>query len=1393
MVGEKKKNRLLTDALREIWQTRNRFLSLFVLAMLAVSFLSGLRTAAPDMEYTADRYYDRQNLMDIQVLSTLGLTEEDVEALEAREGVTAVEGERSLDMVAGEEIVRVASLPEKINLVAVVEGRLPEAPDECVTEQRLLTELGLGVGDTLTLEAPEDQEDTLARDTFTIVGVVNSPLYVGPDRGSSSIGSGSIKAFLYVPKENFDHWDYYTAIYCTVSGMAELETYSDAYEDSMDDYLDAMESFGEERAQLRYDTVVSEAQQELADAQAEYDEAKAEAEQELEDARQELEDARRELDEGWAEYHDGLDTLERETADAQQELSDGARELADALVELNDGEKEYADGLADYQGGLAEWQDGKQEYEDGLQEYQDGLAEWQDGWAEYEDGVAQWQEGRQELDDGWAEYYDGLEQYEDGVRSMDAAAAQLSSAAAQLNSARAQLDSGWQQVNDNWPTLKAQLLTMLRGQEGAEQFAAAIEAIDSIDKDNAPTLIGILNQMGFSDTIAGQVGGLQTYRDGIQAVLDAVSAGGQEPGGETGDQEPEPGGETGGAETGTDALADDGTQTGEDGEGEGGQPSDPDVPPDPWETINAQWGGVKTQLAAMAQDQQQAAYIMGITAIDASNAQTVISILDTTIGALNQTRAFPGSLQDLVDGETEYQSGLAQYQSGAAQYNAGMQQLREAKEELDAALVALEDGEAELSDGWTELEEGRLELEDGRAELEDARIQLEDAEKEINDGWAELEDARIQLEDARRELDDGWTEYYDGLDELEDGRATLARETADAQKELDDAYLELTDGEQEYADGLQEYEDGKAEADEELSDGQRELDDARQDIADIEPCEWYLLGRDANVGLVQFSQDAERVGNLAAVFPVIFFLVAALACLTTMTRMVEEQRTQIGSLKALGFSKLAISVKYLGYAFLASLTGGLVGLAIGCTLIPLVIANAFNIMYVMPPLEFKFQPGISAIAVGAAVVCTTGASLWACLATLIDTPANLMRPKAPPVGRRVFLEYITVLWKRMTFTWKVTMRNLFRYQRRFWMTVIGIGGCTALVVTGFGLHNSIFDILDKQFDEISVYDATVGLDEDMTAEELQAVRDTLDGESGVDGYLTSCQLNVDTIGADRLVTGVYLFAVEDQEAFQQFIDLRHLKDGSAVVLPEAGLVITQKLSELLDLEIGDSITLEKDDRRYTAPVTDIAENYVYHYIYLTDEYYAQLFGEEAVDNVLMLRYADESEETADRVSRELMSLEGVLSYSNISTMRETFTDSMTSIDYAVVIIILSAAALAFVVLYNLTNINITERMRELATLKVLGFYDRETSAYVYRENIFLTLFGIILGLVLGRFLHSWMVVTVEVDLVMFGRTAPPYAYIMAAGLTVVFSAIVNVVAHFSLKKIDMVESLKTVE
>ena len=733
-------------------------------------------------------------------------------------------------------------------------------------------------------------------------------------------------------------------------------------------------------------------------------------------------------------------------------------------------------------------------------------------------------------------------------------------------------------------------------------------------------------------------------------------------------------------------------------------------------------------------------------------------------GVPADTAALLSAQQQLEDGWAQYQSGLASYNAGAAKLSAAEQELREAKAELD-------DAKATLDDSLTQLQDGEQELKDSR--------------KELDDGWADYQDGLVQYED-------GLKEYQDGKAELEDGKAELRQGIADGQAELDKALRELNDGEAQYADGVREYQDGKAEAERELSDARKKLNDAQREINDIENCQWYILDRNTNVGFVTFSQDTDRMSSLANLFPLIFFLVAALVCLTTMTRMVEEHRVQIGGLKALGYGKGAIALKYVGYGFSAGLLGGLAGLAVGITLIPWVIYNAWCIMYALPPMELQPQPVICIVAVAAAVAVLTLSALASSLGALRAVPAQLMRPKAPPAGKRVLLERITPLWRRFSFNQKVTLRNLFRYKKRFIMTLVGICGCTALIVTGFGLRDSIFAVMDKQYGELTHYTASVSVADDFSENERRELVDALDNCDDLADYLAVSETAV-TAESSRYSVSASVVSAADPQALERFLTFRDRKSGEPVPFEEDSVLISEKTATLLGISPGDTITLTSGGERYEVTVTGVVEHYVQHYIYMTDQTYEEVFGEAPERNSYYLRYTDDSEDTADRVALQLVGLSGVTSLTRIATVAASLQSSMEAVDYAVVIVIVAAAALAFVVLYNLTNINITERMRELATLKVLGFYDRELSAYVYRENIILTVLGALVGLFAGKLLHAYLILTVEIDMVMFGRQIGWMSYLLAAVLTIVFSLAVNLAAHKKLKGLSMVESLKTVE
>ncbi len=740
--------------------------------------------------------------------------------------------------------------------------------------------------------------------------------------------------------------------------------------------------------------------------------------------------------------------------------------------------------------------------------------------------------------------------------------------------------------------------------------------------------------------------------------------------------------------------------------------------------------------------------------------------------------------QQLEQGQAEYDSQKAAFDT---QIQEGQQQIDDTREQLEAQIAANPDLAAILQEQLDALDEQQALLDQqkqqGEAELAAALEKLEQGAAELAAGEEQYKtsqaEAEKQLADAQQKIDDGEAEY-------ESQKASSDQELADARRQIEE--------------GEAEYESQKASSDQELADARQEIADAEEEIAQIEQPQWYITDRSANPGYGDFGTDADRVDAIAKVFPVFFILVAALVCLTTMTRMVEEQRTQIGTLKALGYGKGAIIGKFLVYAISASILGSIIGLTIGFKLFPIIIFNAYSIMYVIPGFIAPFKWDYAAWCTLAAVLCTALSALASCYTELIASPAQLMRPKAPKAGKRILLERITPIWSHLNFSYKVTMRNIFRYKKRILMTVVGIAGCTALMLTGFGLRHAITSIADLQYNNIFVYDMLGMADDSDGNTPMPQVEQTLADNSHITQYMTAYQETVDA-KKDSVTKSVYLFVPQSPEEMTGFIILRTPGSGQAISLPDDGAVINQKLADMLDAKEGDTIQVqEASGNSVDIKISAITENYTFNYVYISPAYYQTLYNEAPVYNLFLANNDLDSQASAEettsyqaQLSEQLLKDDNILGISYSSDVKGTFDDLLGSLNYIVLVIIVSAGGLAFIVLYNLTNINVNERIRELATIKVLGFYDREVSAYIYRENIISTLIGIAIGLIGGIFLNQFVISTSEVDAVMFARDINALSFILAALLTLCFTLIVNIALHFKLKKIDMTSSLKSVE
>jgi putative ABC transport system permease protein len=949
------------DLFREIKHTPGRFISLIIITVLGAASVVGIQATSIDMRNIADKTYKEHNLYDLQIKSSVGFGEDDINALGVMAGVSKIMPTIIYDTFINIEnenrAVRTYALPDGINEVDILDGRLPTNNRECVVEQRLMDDSGFQIGDTITLGLDDmtDYFDVFADDTFTVVGIVKSPLYITFQRGNTALGDGSLRYYLYLHPDAYK-LDVYTDIYVLMDGSHGMDNLTEDYYAAADEWKRQTEQTGALRVQAKKD---------------------------------ELTDAQREIDEGWGEYFDVVKELEEKTSDGQRELEDAKLKLDDAKAELEAGQRTLDKKIAD------------------------GLAE-----------------------------------------------------------------------------------------------------IDS--------LAGIL----------------------------------------------------------------------------------------------------------------------------------------------------------------------------------------------------------------------------GSEQIDNARAALEEERKK-----------------AQAEINSGWAEYSTGLEEWGNGVLTLEAEEADALAELADA--------------------------------KRELEEAQEKLNDAPTPEWFYFTRKDGVAFDSYYQDTLRLQKIGYVFPLVFFLVAVMVSLTSMSRMVEDHRTQIGVYKALGYRPAAVMMKYLIYAFSASTIGGMVGAALGSWIFPLIISDAYGHLYSMPPVETPIPLSIAAIAIVSAVLAVVLVTLGTYISSMRGNPALLMRPKSPAKGKRVLLERATFIWKRLGFFSKVTARNVFRYKKRFIMTLAGVAGCSALLLTAFGLRDSIGAVTNLQYGTIIKYDARAYL-KDITADEQKDKLTTLLPDDHL--YIREEAVTANGTGGGLSAS---LLVPELPESLSDYINLYSPEAGEQVSMTAESVLITEKLSRVMGVGAGGSFTMTfNDGRAFTAEVTGVVDNYIQHFIYMSPNVYADLFGEEPYANSTLIFY-DETEPDSKLSGRAfaapLLENSDVRALIHNDELMTQIGDQTDAMGIVTIVLIVLACALAFVVLFNLTNINISERIRELATMKVLGLNDTELAMYIYRENGVVTMLGILLGLVGGFFLHGYVLTSVEIDVLKFPQIIYPQRYIIAVVLSAVFAVFVNIIMSVKLAKIDMVESLKNVE
>ena len=1080
------------NILREMKGNMSRMVSLFGIVALGVMMLTGLMSFAPSMRIAGQKYYVQQNVFDIRVLSTLGLSEDDITALAAVDGVTAVQPVKYQDVEAqwqgrdDTSVVRLQQLPadpeadtaENMNRLVLLSGRMPEAADECVVHV-------MGYGDPVELGAVltlPDDTDGVSRKQFTVVGTVQDPLHISTDKESSTVGNGQLDDIVFVPEGSLTT-DYYTVCYLKAENAGLYDNYSDEYQAAVDAVAERVEAISDAQCTVRRETLIDDANAQLADARAEYDSQKAEAEAQFADAERQLNDAQAQLDAAKAQLEDG----EAQLAQQKENLPDTMQSGADQLVS---GEEQVL------------------EFEDQLQQM---------------------------------ELLVNLKQVADPL---------LGYAETALNNAQKALDEA----------------------EPADE-----EYIE--------------------------------LRDALQKAQDA------------------------------------------------------------YDNINGQLNGYQAQL----DEGKQQMYAQGlISSPTLSNTQLI----------------------------TEAKAALRQMK--------------------------------------VQLLQGQLQLTTGTAT------------------------AYTEFDAARKKLDAGWQQYNDGVQQLADSRT--------------------------------EYETQKADAEQKLADGLAQLNDAEEQVAQIKSGEWYVLDRGSIVSFVTWEQYADRMDAIARVFPVFFFLVAALVATTTMTRMVDENRLQMGTLKALGYSNTKIAGKYLFYALSASVLGSIAGMVVGFIVFPLIIWYAYQMIFSLPTFTLHFYPGMAAasVAISAAVI---GLATWsACRASLKEKTASLLLPRAPVAGKRIFLEYITPLWQHMSFSQKTTARNLFRYKKRFFMTVLGVAGCTALLLIGFGIQDSILPIVSKQSTELTHNDMTISLSDEKALTTEQGLADTLDSTSAVNSWGAFYVKSVNLYNEAGDTASVSLVGAEDDTHMTEYFTFRTREGHNAIPFDDSSVILTEKTALNLGVQVGDTLYVENPaGQRVPVTLTGIAENYMFTRLYVSGSQLRTILDGEPEWNTVYGLTGCTTDAEYNTLRTKLLGCNYVSGVSFTEDTTSMFGSLIGSLNYVVILVIVCAAALAAVVLYNLISVNLAERKKELATIKVLGFYDKEVYRYIFREIELLSLIGSGVGLLLGVPLHRFIILTVEMDQLMFIRTIAPRSYLLSVALTMLFTFVVCFAMRRHVKHISMVESMKAPE
>jgi len=1293
---------------------------------------------------------------DLTVESSYGINDYDQNIIESINNVESVDYSYQKDVLIKDSdfLVRIESMSE-LPLYQVVEGRLPEKKGEISLDKDLLKE-GYKLGemiDFVNTDTSEIQEDLLIN-SYEIVGFITSSEYLmDSDKGRSNIGKGNIDGFAIINSDNFN-MDYYGIARIKISTTTNLSYISTEYKNLVNEKKAEVEKLFSNSPEVKLGKIVNDANKEIDKSKQEI----SDAESEISDAESELNEAQKELYDGFEKYAEGKKELEAEKTSNLSKLEEAKSELEEGKLELTKGESDYKSGLEQFE---KEKQDGYQQIKDGKEKLEESLLSLEEGWQEYQNGIDELNKQFAPFESAMAENKELLD--ENGQELLVA-----------RKNYQAQVD----QFNSEITEKETELNKSLKELEVKNEELFYEGNLLASDKDNLTIMEDSLasKELEYNQTSIKLENTKKELEEQQKLLNDSFKQ--KEDQKAILLQELE--------DIKNSNLSDlEKEQAIKDKEEEISTLETEII------TLNNNQKDLDLKVTELNKSFADLTNLASeIEKLKASVKETSESLLQRSNQLEEQRQQLDLESQKLNDKIQELETEKSQKQALFEQTNKELESqeliYQQAKEDYETGLNDLANRKKEAS---KELTEAKLQLDQGQAEYDEGVLAIEKAEKTL---VSELEKASQELEDAKNKLSQGWSEYETGLANYQNGKKEFEEEIAKAEKELKEAYQDLIEGQNDYQEALTEFNIEKKDALSEISEGKLELADAESEIAKLKLPSYTIKTPSDDASIYLYQSNSESMDMLSYIFPIFFYAIAMLVTVTTMSRMVDEERIQIGTLKALGYEIKDILKKYLLYGLFPAALGSIIGIVIGYYLLSNLIFNAYSSGFNVGEQVLGIYPYrvLVAFILSLALVFTT--VFLSIKSTVKNNPATLLRPKSPKIGSKILLERIRPLWNHLSFLHKVTLRNIFRYKARMLMTIIGIAGCTGLLFMGFAIKDSITQISPLQYNEIINYDLLPIIDENASENDINEYETELLANKDIDS-ISEIRFDLvnyhDVESTDQDVSLVVAF---EQDNLSDYIDLRNRKSGDKLILNDSGVIISEKIAEIANVKVGDYLIIEDSDSiERQLKVAGITENYINHYIYLTANYYQNAFEKEALINGHFIKLSNTL--NTNSIVNDLVKNEIVLSVINNVDVDNQIGDLLDNLNLIVFVLILISSLLAIVVLYNLTNINISERIRELSTIKVLGFYNLETTEYVYRETFLLSIIGIVVGYGFGFILHWFIINVLAPDSIMMSPNILMSNYVISALITLTLSLLVMIIMHNKLKKVNMVEALKGVE